>query len=203
MLRSWAVCRSWSAPWKFKDLQRREFKSSVISSSSLLWECLNLLTFHPRSFVWLWSCCDMMNGSKTALTTSQRESVDLIWLDVYVQTPFHSGANVLISKQYYGMLQYSRYIKNGWTILGTNHSDTTLAAISPAHANTQAVVVVITNFDGAGDIKSKFSQPNALHACRQLISFSLEKRSRVGHINQVIEISSSVSTVAFADIPEE
>lgn len=71
-----------------------------------------------------------------------------------MQTPFHTGESVLVGKQYYGMLQYSRYIKNGWTILGTNHPETTLAAISPQNSKTQAVVLVITNFDGNGRVSA-------------------------------------------------
>lgn len=49
------------------------------------------------------------------------------------------------------MMQYSRFIKNGWTILPTNHPNTSLAAASPKHCKQQEVVLVVSNFDGGGE----------------------------------------------------
>jgi hypothetical protein len=68
-----------------------------------------------------------------------------------VQVPYHTGASITVGKQFYCFLQYSKYIKNGWSILETNHPDTTLAAVSPKHSKRQAVVLVVSNFDGKSE----------------------------------------------------
>ena len=65
--------------------------------------------------------------------------------------PFHTGASITIGKQFYCMLQYTRFIRSGWTILATNRPDTTLAAASPSDSKHQAIVLVVSNFEGAGE----------------------------------------------------
>lgn len=69
-----------------------------------------------------------------------------------MQVPYHAGNSFAISKQYYGLMQYCKFIKNGWTILDSNHPDTTLAAISPEDGDSRTIVLVVSNFDGAGVI---------------------------------------------------
>ena len=72
-------------------------------------------------------------------------------MGVYPQVPFHTGASITIGKQFYCMLQYTRFIRSGWTILATNRPDTTLAAASPSNSKHQAIVLVVSNFEGAGE----------------------------------------------------
>ena len=64
--------------------------------------------------------------------------------------PFHTGASITIGKQFYTMMQYSRFIRASFDIIATSRPFTTLAAISPVDAKQQSIVLVSTNFDGAG-----------------------------------------------------
>ncbi|KAL3153750.1 hypothetical protein ABBQ32_013341 [Trebouxia sp. C0010 RCD-2024] len=54
---------------------------------------------------------------------------------------------IQFSKQYYAMMQYSKFIKNGWTILTTDADDWTLAAMRKHDDNDSSIdmAVVSTN----------------------------------------------------------
>ena len=86
---------------------------------------------------------------------------------LHPQVPFHTGASITIGKQFYCMLQYTRFIRSGWTILATNRPDTTLAAASPADSKHQAIVLVVSNFEGAGERSQvAFQQSASTWRCR-------------------------------------
>ena len=68
-----------------------------------------------------------------------------------LQVPFHTGASITVGKQYYCMLQYTKFIKNGSTILATNKPKTCLAATWTNASKLRHVILVISNFDQDGD----------------------------------------------------
>ena len=60
-----------------------------------------------------------------------------------MQIPFHSGMYVNLGKQYHGFKQYSRFIRNGASILHSSQPKSTLIARSGA--DQKEVVIVATN----------------------------------------------------------
>ena len=65
------------------------------------------------------------------------------FLSVPMQIPFHSGVYVNLGKQFYGFKQYSRFIRNGASILHSSQLKSTLIARSGA--DRKQVVIVATN----------------------------------------------------------
>ncbi|DBA75930.1 hypothetical protein WJX79_010130 [Trebouxia sp. C0005] len=63
---------------------------------------------------------------------------------------------IRFSKQYYTMMQYSKFIKNGWTILETDEDEWTLAAIYQNDDGSVQIAVVSTN-TGLYDITVNWS----------------------------------------------
>ncbi len=57
----------------------------------------------------------------------------------------HDNEEIVLSMKYYGYGQFSRYIRPGYTIIGTNKSGTTLAAYDPE--GQKAVVVAMNTSD--------------------------------------------------------
>lgn len=56
---------------------------------------------------------------------------------------------IQISKQYYAMMQYSKFIKNGWTILSTDSDVWTLAAMYQDEESNTDIAVVTTNTESS------------------------------------------------------
>lgn len=83
---------------------------------------------------------------------SQRQQIERWYLidTLHCQVPFHTGANITIGKQYYCFLQYTKFIKSGWTILSTSQPETTLAATSGNISKLCSIVLVVSNFDQSG-----------------------------------------------------
>ncbi|KAK9863031.1 hypothetical protein WJX84_002813 [Apatococcus fuscideae] len=69
-----------------------------------------------------------------------------------LQTPFHassgSSPDIRISKQYWGLLQYSRWVRCGSTILACDNPDTLIATSPPTADGSLSLIIVSTNFDG-------------------------------------------------------
>ncbi len=67
-----------------------------------------------------------------------------------LQTPFHpkeGPPDIRISKQYWALLQYSRWIRNGSTIIASEDPDTVIATSLPSCNSSRGLVIVTTNFD--------------------------------------------------------
>ena len=64
-------------------------------------------------------------------------------LSLPMQIPFHSGVYVNLGKQFYGFKQYSRFIRNGASILHSSQPKSTL--IAKSGADQKEVVIVATN----------------------------------------------------------
>lgn len=67
-----------------------------------------------------------------------------------LQTPFHPKGgqpDIRISKQYWALLQYSRWIRNGCTILACDNPDSLIATSWDGPSNSQRLVIVSTNFE--------------------------------------------------------
>lgn len=61
----------------------------------------------------------------------------------------HNEGKVILTKKYYGMGQYSRYIKQGYTLLGNSSSDPNhIFAVSAFDADSGDTVVVAANLGG-------------------------------------------------------
>ncbi len=62
------------------------------------------------------------------------------------QVPFHTGRSVTLGKQFYCLMQYSRFIRGGATILASSQRKSVLIAQTPAQqAQQRRFVIVATN----------------------------------------------------------
>ncbi|KAK9790933.1 hypothetical protein WJX73_002148 [Symbiochloris irregularis] len=59
-----------------------------------------------------------------------------------MQVPFHKPQQVELGKQYWAMMHYSRFIRDGYTILKTRNPSNVVAAISPTSSGKTTAVVV-------------------------------------------------------------
>lgn len=59
--------------------------------------------------------------------------------------PFHTGGKVMFGRQYYAFMQYSRFVRHGYTILESSLPELALVAASPAGDARRRYVVVVSN----------------------------------------------------------
>jgi len=59
--------------------------------------------------------------------------------------PFHSGTEAVFGRQYYVFMQYSRFVRHGYTILESPLPELALVAASPRGDARRTFVVVVTN----------------------------------------------------------
>lgn len=59
--------------------------------------------------------------------------------------PFHTGTEAAFGRQYYVFMQYSRFVRHGYTILESPLPELALVAASPRGDARQTFVVVVTN----------------------------------------------------------
>jgi hypothetical protein len=64
---------------------------------------------------------------------------------VLMQVPFKQGGEFAVTKQYWAMWQYSRFVRQGHVILRVDQPDWVLAALSPEPPSTRSATVVLTN----------------------------------------------------------
>lgn len=62
-----------------------------------------------------------------------------------MQVPFHTGGKVAFGRQYYVFMQYSRFMRHGYTILESSLPELALVAASPAGDARRRYVVVVSN----------------------------------------------------------
>ncbi|KAK9848667.1 hypothetical protein WJX84_003282, partial [Apatococcus fuscideae] len=108
-----------------------------------------------------------------------------------LQTPFHPKGgqpDIRLSKQYWALLQYSRWIRNGSTIIACDHPDTVIATSPHPTDGTDHVVIVSTNFDdsrkqvtydlgsaamGSGGLGLDIHRTSSTENCRNVGKFHL------------------------------
>jgi O-glycosyl hydrolase len=107
----------------------------------------------PTAWI-MWDAVDLHVDSNNKYDTCKREEADKI---IEEGTPFwgiaiadHDKQELLLSKKYYAFGQFSRYIRPGYTLVGS--SDFTVAAINKED-NSLVIVALNTNSD---DIKWEF-----------------------------------------------
>lgn len=107
----------------------------------------------PSAWI-MWDAVDVHVDSQNKFDTCTREQADQI---IEEGTPFwgiaiadHDKQELLLSKKYYAYGQFSRYIRPGYTLVGS--SDFTVAAVNKAD-NSAVIVAINTNSD---DLKWEF-----------------------------------------------
>ncbi len=107
----------------------------------------------PTAWI-MWDAVDLHVDSNNKYDTCKREEADKI---IEEGTPFwgiaiadHDKQELLLSKKYYAFGQFSRYIRPGYTLVGS--SDFTVAAINKED-NSLVIVALNTNSD---DLKWEF-----------------------------------------------
>jgi hypothetical protein len=107
----------------------------------------------PSAWI-MWDAVDVHVDSNNRFDTCTREEADKI---IEEGTPFwgiaiadHDRQELLLSKKYYAYGQFSRYIRPGYTLVGS--SDFTVAAVNPQE-KCAVIVAINTNTD---DLKWEF-----------------------------------------------
>ncbi len=107
----------------------------------------------PSAWI-MWDAVDVHVDSNNRFDTCTREEADKI---IEEGTPFwgiaiadHDKQELLLSKKYYAYGQFSRYIRPGYTLVGS--SDFTVAAVNPQE-KCAVIVAINTNTD---DLKWEF-----------------------------------------------
>ena len=127
-------------------------------------------------------------------------------LSVPMQIPFHSGMYVNLGKQYHGFKQYSRFIRNGASILHSSQPKSTL--ITRSGADRRVVIVAtnalidydVVNFDlsncwpEASSVVLEIYRTSVMEDCQQVARIETQPPLRYGCPLRPLSITSFVAT---------
>ena len=80
-----------------------------------------------------------------ALVHGQQQNDCVLQNSALAQVPFHTGTEAVFGRQYYVFMQYSRFVRHGYTILESPLPELALVAASPRSDARRTFVVVVTN----------------------------------------------------------
>ena len=130
------------------------------------------------------------------------------------QVPFHTGRSVTLGKQFYCLMQYSRFIRGGATILASSqHKSVLIAQTSPQQHERQFVIVAtnalidydVVHFDlsecgwAAAEALLEVFRTSVKEDCQRVVSVTVPTPLRFGCPLRPLSITTFVVTFQAPD----